>query len=152
MAETIPTTNKHSQNAIDLKQRTQALESTHAVDQETVKELNQGREDNRNNTQNFRRGTDARWDAGCRLATLRQKRSASEYAVKFRQIASQLEWNDNPLKAYFYKGLKDSVKDALCTKDRPASLSDFIQQAVQIDDRLYERRQERKRSQNSNFV
>ena len=96
------------------------------VDQEMVKELNQGREDNWNNTQNFRRGINARWDAGYRLAILRQKRLASKYAVKFWQIALQLEWNNNPFKAYFYKGLKDSIKDTLYIKDRPVSLSDFI--------------------------
>ena len=91
-----------------------------------VKELNQGREDNWNNNQYFYRGTNAKQDAGYKLATLYQKRLAFKYAVKFRQITSQLKWNDNPLKAYFYKGLKDSIKDTLYIKNRPISLLDFI--------------------------
>jgi hypothetical protein len=46
--------------------------------------------------------------------------------------------------AKYYKGLKDSVKDDLAKVDKPDDLADLIEQAVQIDNRLYERALERK--------
>lgn len=49
--------------------------------------------------------------------------------------------------AVFYRGLKDSVKDVLCMKDRPDTLTEYMAMAIQIDNNLYQRRQERKRSQ-----
>lgn len=78
------------------------------------------------------------------LGSLRQKGSVSDYAVKFRQISSHLDWKDEPLMAQFYQGLKEDVKDELVKLDRPDDLSAYVKMAVRIDDRLYERRMERK--------
>jgi Retrotransposon gag protein/Zinc knuckle/WCCH motif len=78
------------------------------------------------------------------LRNLRQRGSATEYAAKYRQITSRLEdWDDEPLMAQFYEGLKDEVKDELVKEDRPAELSEYIAMAVRIDNRLYERRMEK---------
>ena len=78
------------------------------------------------------------------LRNLRQRGSATEYAAKYRQITSRLEdWDDEPLMAQFYEGLKDEVKDELVKEDRPAELSEYIAMAVRIDNRLYERRREK---------
>jgi hypothetical protein len=45
--------------------------------------------------------------------------------------------------ARFYEGLKDSIKDELFKLDRPGALTEYIEMAVRIDERLYERRMER---------
>lgn len=77
------------------------------------------------------------------LALHRQIRSTSEYAAKFKQIATQLGWEDGPLMSQFYEGLKDEVKDELAKQDRPDDFAKYVAMAVRIDNRLYERKQER---------
>ncbi|KID64679.1 uncharacterized protein G6M90_00g111990 [Metarhizium brunneum] len=57
---------------------------------------------------------------------LKQKGSASDYAARFRQLASQLNWEDEPLMSAFYKGLKEEVKDKLYKENKPNNLSDYI--------------------------
>ena len=54
--------------------------------------------------------------------------------------------------AQFYEGLKDEVKDELVKEDRPDDFSDYVAMAVRIDNRLYERRMEKrgKPSHNNN--
>ena len=77
------------------------------------------------------------------LARLKQTKSATAYAATFRQITSNLDWDDEPLMARFYEGLKDDIKDELIKADRPEDLTTYIEMAVRIDQRLYERRMER---------
>ena len=45
----------------------------------------------------------------------------------------------------FYEGLKDEVKDELSKQDRPDEFADYVKMAVRIDNRLYERRQEKRK-------
>jgi hypothetical protein len=78
------------------------------------------------------------------LQRLTQKTSASKYASEFRQIASKLEWDDEPLMALFYSGLKEEVKDELAKEDQPDTFTEYVERAVKIDNRLYERRMERR--------
>jgi hypothetical protein len=87
--------------------------------------------------------TDEERKAERELARLRQTNSVSTYAATFRQITSSLDWEDEPLMARFYEGLKDIVKDELIKMDRPGRLTEYIEMAVKIDERLYERRMER---------
>lgn len=77
------------------------------------------------------------------LLLLKQHRSASEYAAKFRQLSTHLGWEDGPLMSQFYSGLKDDVKDELSKQDRPDEFSKYIAIAVRIDNRLFERKKER---------
>lgn len=79
------------------------------------------------------------------LAQLRQTKSASDYATKFKQLAAQLRWEDGPLIVQFYGGLKEDVKDEIARQDRPEELHKFIAMAVRIDNRLFERKQEKQR-------
>ncbi|KAL2125799.1 hypothetical protein VTI74DRAFT_2715 [Chaetomium olivicolor] len=44
----------------------------------------------------------------------------------------------------FYDGLKEEVKDELYKIDRPDSLDEYIAMAIRIDDRLYQRKQQRR--------
>src|SRR3569833_87388 len=83
-------------------------------------------------------------DAERRLSNLKQRGSAADYAADFRLIAGKLDWEDEPLMNFFYAGLKDSVKDELYKADRPDSLAKFIERAVKIDNRNYERQLEKR--------
>ena len=79
-----------------------------------------------------------------RLQGLRQRGAASAYAAEFQQYAGRMGWNDDALMAQFYKGLKDSVKDEMARRDKPASLQRMMDGAIKVDNRLYERSLERK--------
>lgn len=78
------------------------------------------------------------------LNRLRQTTSTSKYANEFRRIWAHLDWDDDSGKNYFYRGLKEEVKDGLMMYKRPGSLTDYIALAIAIDGRQYERRQEKK--------
>jgi Retrotransposon gag protein len=79
------------------------------------------------------------------LQALRQTGSATEYASKFQQISSRVEWDDAALNATFYTGLKDHVKDKIARMKRLEELAEMIDTAIRIDNRVYERQMERTR-------
>ncbi|KAF5133292.1 Retrotransposon-like protein 1 [Metarhizium anisopliae] len=74
---------------------------------------------------------------------LRQKGSTSDYAARFRQVTSVLDWEDEPLMSAFFKGLKEEIKDELYREDMPNNFSDYVAMAVRIDNRQYQRRMQR---------
>ena len=78
------------------------------------------------------------------LSSLKQKGSAAQYTSEFIQVSSKLSWDNNALAFAYYKGLKDSVKDELARLERIENLSKLAETAIKIDNRLHERRQERK--------
>ena len=84
------------------------------------------------------------------IRNLRQRGSASEYATQFRQIMPRLGWDSEPMMAQFYEGLKDEVKDELVKENRPDDFADYVAMAVRIDNRLYERRMEKRGSSSQN--
>lgn len=77
------------------------------------------------------------------LLGLRQSGSTGRYSIEFQRIAAKLDWNDEALMVQFYKGLREDVKDDLSREPRPDDLAKYIELATKIDNRLYERRQER---------
>lgn len=78
------------------------------------------------------------------LLRLRQTGSAGWYAAEFKQIAAKLDWGEQALIVQFYQGLKDYVKDDLTREERPDEIAKFMELAIRIDNRNFERRQERK--------
>jgi hypothetical protein len=88
-------------------------------------------------------------EAERKLERIKQTKSASSYAAQFRQIVSKLNWEDDALMTWFYRGLRDEVKDELAREDRPDQLHEYITRAVKIDNRLYERRQEKGQRSNT---
>jgi hypothetical protein len=80
---------------------------------------------------------------------LRQKTSASEYAIKFQEYALVTEWDTNALMTMFRRGLKENVKDELMRNSGIInSLDILIRTAIDIDDKLYERAMEKKHNFN----
>ena len=87
---------------------------------------------------------DKRARAETDLNNLRQAKSAIEYASRFRQLAFRVQWGQDALKRRFYDGLKDDVKDELIKTDRDTqTLDEYMNAAITIDNRQFERRQER---------
>ena len=69
----------------------------------------------------------------------------SHYAADFRQLATDLDWNEAALINQYRFNLSDSVKDMLIHHDYPTNLNDFIDLTIKIDNRLYEHRVDRRR-------
>ena len=82
-------------------------------------------------------------DAAGRLLVIQQgSRSAAEYTLEFRILAADSRWDDTALRSAYRRGLSEAIKD-LIVRDRPSSLNELITLALQMDERLRERRQER---------
>lgn len=85
-----------------------------------------------------------RW-ATTKIRALRQgSRSASLYASEFRQLACDINWGEEALVSQFQWGLRDDVKDLLLSFSDPQNLNEAISQAVKCDNRLFQRRQDRR--------
>ncbi|OAX77998.1 hypothetical protein ACJ72_07697, partial [Emergomyces africanus] len=60
-------------------------------------------------------------------------------------IVSHLDWNDEALAASYYQELKDEIKDEIArVEQRSFTLTEMIEIAVRIDNRLYEQQLEKK--------
>ncbi|KAH6596498.1 hypothetical protein BASA50_005078 [Batrachochytrium salamandrivorans] len=64
------------------------------------------------------------------------------YAAEFRQLTADIDWNDAALRSQFYSGLSSEIKDHLVHCESPISLAAAMDQAIRIDNRIFERRQE----------
>ncbi|CAJ0919541.1 unnamed protein product [Ranitomeya imitator] len=83
-------------------------------------------------------------DTALHLLALTQGLSlVSHFAVHFRILASELEWSDKALIPLFWRGLADNVKDALATREIPATLEELMAVSTHIDLRFNQRRLER---------
>ena len=78
------------------------------------------------------------------LMQLKQRGSAGIYVADFKRIAVKVHWGEQALIVCFYNGLRDDVKDELSREARSEILSEITDKAIRIDNRLYERRLERK--------
>ena len=80
------------------------------------------------------------------IQLLTQKTSASQYTAKFREYQAKTGWDDEALCTMYYRGLKDHVKDELVRAkvNAMAGLDTLVQEAISIDDRLYERSMEKR--------
>ncbi len=67
-----------------------------------------------------------------------QKTSITIYIAEFLRIVSYLQYIDVIFKNQFYSGLKETVKNRICTLKRSANLNDFVIQIVKMDERLFE--------------
>jgi hypothetical protein len=72
-----------------------------------------------------------------KLANLRQKGSAQDYALKFKELSRQAGLPDPTAIALFTKGLKRHVRSALIINDERDSLDDAVTEAIRIDSQLY---------------
>ena len=88
-------------------------------------------------------------DVGARLMTIHQgSRTAAAYSTEFRTLAAGSGWNDAGLRSAFRQGLSETIKDEL-VRDKPSSLDELVALAIDVDERIRERRRERARHQTS---
>lgn len=91
--------------------------------------------------------TDRQRQAEQELLRLKQKgRSASALVSDFQRLSMEVKWSSEALFSIFYQALNDEVKDEICKCDRPLTIDEYYKLAIRIDNRLFERRQERKSS------
>ena len=81
------------------------------------------------------------------LRVLRQRTSAAAYRAEFSILAAKVGWNDDALASQFYRGLKDQVRTEITMHhERPSTLKDMADLAIQIDSRIFEVQLEKKGS------
>ena len=80
-----------------------------------------------------------------KLNSLAQKGSAASFFAEFQQYSAILGWDDAPLISMAIRGLKDELKDQLVLiGDRPRTMSSLIDIVVRLDNRIWERKQEKR--------
>jgi hypothetical protein len=80
-----------------------------------------------------------------KLRNLKQgNRPASAYAADFRLLTCDVPWDEAALVDQFRSGLASDVKDLLLTMPDANTLSLAMTQAIRCDNRLFERRRERR--------
>jgi len=79
-----------------------------------------------------------------KLQNLVQRTSTIEYTTQFQTLATQVEWNDKALMAQYKQGLKAKVQDAIILMEDADTLRELIDQAIKIDNRIYQREQAKK--------
>jgi Retrotransposon gag protein len=85
--------------------------------------------------------------SAAQLSKLRQgSKPAFDYAADFRQLAADLDWNDSALIHQFRVGLNEDVKDLMLHHDIPSTLDAMVALTIQIDNRIFEHRQEQSAS------
>ncbi|KAI4900898.1 hypothetical protein NFI96_007223 [Prochilodus magdalenae] len=80
-------------------------------------------------------------EIGSRFFRIRQgRRSVADYAIEFRTLAAESNWNSASLMEAYHQGLSEELKDELAPRDPPSSLEDLIELSLRLDNRLRERR------------
>lgn len=82
------------------------------------------------------------------LRRIKQGRSSAlNYSTKFRELALDAHFNDEAHQSMFYEGLNEEVKDALSVlPEPPETFDDLVRIVLRIDNRLTERRREKRQS------
>ena len=82
-------------------------------------------------------------EAAQRLLDLRQGcRSVAELVIDFWIYAAESGWRDDALRDVFQQSLADHLRDEIALRDEPSDLEALITLAMQIDNRIRERRRE----------
>jgi Retrotransposon gag protein/Zinc knuckle len=69
--------------------------------------------------------------------------SASTYAMKFTSLSLETGFNDAALLDAFSSNLNNKIKDIISTSiDVPENFDEFVNYAIKVDNRVYERRME----------
>jgi hypothetical protein len=78
-----------------------------------------------------------------KIRTLLQgNQTASSYASKFRQLSSDLSWNEAALMFQYRMGLNKEIKNMLVFADRPTTIAGLIDLSIRCDQRLAENKNE----------
>jgi hypothetical protein len=86
---------------------------------------------------------DAENQAEKAITRLKQTKSVSAYTAEFKQLQARIDWDDAALRTVFENGLKEAIKDSLVHHEKPEDLQGIIELATRIDNRLWERNQQK---------
>lgn len=79
------------------------------------------------------------------LRFLRQKGALSKHTTTFLRLLTKVNWTEETKKEVYYNSVKSEVKDELFKENRSKiGFTEYTQKAIDIDNRNYERSQERK--------
>jgi hypothetical protein len=67
------------------------------------------------------------------------------YTAEFKRLAAKLNLGETAFILYFYRGLRNDIKDKLNKKDYLNILYKYIIKVIKVDNRLYERKLKYKR-------
>ena len=73
------------------------------------------------------------------LFQLKQQSLVVQYQVEFQQYAACIDQDKVVLKAQFYCGLKDAVKDKLSRMEQLETMAKLIETTIKIDNCIYKR-------------
>ncbi|SPC61346.1 uncharacterized protein UHOD_11575 [Ustilago sp. UG-2017b] len=79
------------------------------------------------------------------IEVLSQATSVANYLTQFRWLQMTLNWDEDAMAWFFYRGLKENVKDNLSRSGKPTNLEALIQRSLEIDNRIAERIAEKRR-------
>ncbi|SOV09386.1 uncharacterized protein UDID_18575 [Ustilago sp. UG-2017a] len=79
------------------------------------------------------------------IEVLSQTTSVANYLTQFCQLQMTLNWGEGAMAWFFYRGLKENVKDDLSHSGKPTDLETLIQRSLKINNRIAKRISERKR-------
>ncbi|SPC64278.1 uncharacterized protein UHOD_11711 [Ustilago sp. UG-2017b] len=80
------------------------------------------------------------------IEALSQTTSVANYLTQFHQLQMTLNWGEDAMAWFFYRGLKENVKDDLSHSGKPTDLETLIQRSLEIDNCIAERISEKKRT------
>jgi hypothetical protein len=92
-------------------------------------------------------------EAEKKLRDLKQKGPCYKHTSTFIQLLTKVNWTEDSKKEMYYYSLKPEVKDEIYKMDRQTvSFTDLTQEAIKIDNRQWERKQERKTEKTGNPI
>ncbi|GAA6081736.1 juxtaposed with another zinc finger protein 1a isoform X1, partial [Tachysurus ichikawai] len=74
------------------------------------------------------------------LSVSQGNRTAADYALEFRTLTAQADWEERPLKLLYRKRLSRELQAELACRDGGRDLSEFMELSIQIDNLLKTRR------------
>ena len=74
-----------------------------------------------------------------KIQKLRQTKSAADYTTEFQQYKTLIDWDDNALMRMYRQGLKLAVRIELIRSGSSLkTLNELINEAIRVDNELYE--------------
>jgi Zinc knuckle len=79
-----------------------------------------------------------------KLETIYQDTTVSAYHARFIPLMSRSGYNEEALTKFFYKGLKEAIKNLMINIERPETVEGLLEVALNLESRILARIEERK--------
>jgi len=88
------------------------------------------------------------YEARAQLREIKQEQTVSAYHAKFMRWSIPSGYNREALVDFFYRGLKESIKNMMVNIQRPTTLEEMLSRALDYEARILERAAERRNETN----